>query len=41
MAKANITEMKSYGQAGKVAEEVFAAFRTVLAFNAQTSEQIR
>ncbi|CAF1245778.1 unnamed protein product [Rotaria sordida] len=41
MAKANIKEMKSYGQAGKVAEEVFAAFRTVLAFNAQTSEQTR
>ncbi|CAF3142407.1 unnamed protein product [Rotaria sp. Silwood2] len=33
--------MESYGQAGKVAEEVFAAFRTVLAFNAQTSEQTR
>ncbi|CAF4137948.1 unnamed protein product, partial [Rotaria sp. Silwood2] len=40
-AKANLTEMESYGQAGKVAEEVFAAFRTVLAFNAQTSEQTR
>ncbi|CAF1567474.1 unnamed protein product [Rotaria sp. Silwood1] len=33
--------MESYGQAGKVAEEVFSAFRTVLAFNAQNSEQTR
>ncbi|CAF4562481.1 unnamed protein product, partial [Rotaria socialis] len=41
MAKVSNEETKSYEQVGKVAEEVFAAFRTVLAFNAQTSEQAR
>ncbi|UJR38795.1 hypothetical protein I4U23_031460 [Adineta vaga] len=40
-AQATLSEMKSYGRAGKVAEEVFSAIRTVIAFNAQNNEQIR
>ncbi len=40
-AQTTIAEMKSYGQAGQVAEEAFTAFRTITAFNAQNREQIR
>ncbi|CAF1087072.1 unnamed protein product [Adineta steineri] len=40
-AQTTISEMKSYGHAGQVAEEVLTTFRTVTAFNAQNSEQIR
>ncbi|CAF4086907.1 unnamed protein product [Adineta steineri] len=40
-AQTTISEMKSYGHAGQVAEEVLTTFRTVTAFNAQNSEQTR
>ncbi|CAF1037971.1 unnamed protein product [Adineta ricciae] len=40
-AQATLSEIKSYGQAATVAEEVFSGIRTVIAFNAQNNEQMR
>jgi len=34
-------ELKAYGKAGAVAEEVFSSIRTVLCYNGQTREENR
>ncbi len=34
-------ELKAYGKAGAVAEEVFSSIRTVLSYNGQTREENR
>ncbi|CAF3982099.1 unnamed protein product [Adineta steineri] len=40
-AQTTMSEIKSYGDAGQVAQEVFTTFRTVTAFNAQDNEEKR
>jgi len=34
-------ELKAYGKAGAIAEEVFSSIRTVLSYNGQEREQKR
>jgi len=41
MTKVTVTELKAYGKAGAIAEEVISSIRTVFSYNGQEKESQR